>query len=80
MTPHEARYLAKYKPNSPESETDELCCAYCCEWSPLFNWTIEPEYCETCGGYNAMCCPECEETNGSVHTHDDAIQVRKAET
>lgn len=49
------------------SNSSEVRCPDCKEWSPLAEWNESEVFCEDCGDHAAMQCPKCEERFDHVH-------------
>lgn len=56
----ELEHLWDFEPGL--TETSEIFCPECKEYSHWQDWAITEVGCEDCGTHDALRCPECEET------------------
>lgn len=57
------------------TETSEVQCPECEEWSPAVEWTEAEVGCEDCGSHDGVKCPRCDERHD--HIHGPTFQVRE---
>lgn len=74
MTPAQA---SGWSFTDPLTDTCEVKCHQCLEFSPLAEWTEGTVGCEDCGDHDAIFCPACDHGEDHVWSNSDPMEVRE---
>lgn len=61
----------------PLTETCEVRCNQCEEFSPLAEWSEDEVSCDVCGDHSAMRCPKCWHCEDGVWSSERPMVVRE---